>query len=133
MEGSAVIYMPSGYDWYDGTQAGARKAAGTRRPRRSKRWRHIGTRRVRVMKKLDRSKVEYIVAEKRKGAANRIVAEAMNVTVRYVQKLWARFKHTPEGNIVFPARMGRPPRGLPPGVSSLPCSTPAAPSSPARV
>ena len=105
--------MPSGYDWYDGTRTGARKAAGTRLPRRSKRWRHIGTRRVRVMKKLDQSKVEYIVAEKRKGTKNRIIAEAMNVTVRYVQKLWARFKHVPEGKIVFPARMGRPPRGPP--------------------
>ena len=37
----------------------------------------------------------------------------MNATVRYVQKLQARFKHAPEGCIVFPARMGRPPRGPP--------------------
>ena len=105
--------MPSGYDWYGGTQTGARKAVGTQRPRRSRRWRHIGTRRVRVMKKLGQSKVEYMAAEKRKGTKNQIIAEAMNVTVRYVQKLWARFKHAPEGQIVFPARMGRPPRGPP--------------------
>ena len=84
------------------------------------------------MKKPDQSKVEYTVAEKRKGTKNQTVAEAMNVTVRYVQKLWARFKHVPEGKIVFPARMGRPPRGLPPGPSGRPCLPPAAPSSPAR-
>ncbi len=65
------------------------------------------------MKKLGQSKVEYMAAEKRKDTKNRIIAEAMNVTVRYVQKLWARFKHVPEGNIVFPARMGRSPRGPP--------------------
>ena len=82
--------------------------------------------------KPDRSKVQYMAAEKGKGAKNRIIAEAMNVTVRYVQKLWARFKHAPEGQIVFPARMGRPPRGLPPGASGRPCPICAAPSSPAR-
>ena len=53
------------------------------------------------------------MAEKRKGTKNQIIADAMNVTVRYVQKLWARFKHVPEGNIVFPARTGRPPGGPP--------------------
>ncbi len=105
--------MPSGYDWHDGTQTGARKDAGTKRSWRSKRWRHIGTRRARVMKKLDQSKVEHMVV-KRKGAKNQIIAEAMNVTVRYVQKLWARFKHAPEGKIVLPARTGRPPKGPPP-------------------
>ena len=65
------------------------------------------------MKKIDRSKVEYVAAEKRKGAKNRIIAEAMNATVRYVQKPWARFKHAPEECIVFSARMGRPPRESP--------------------
>ena len=107
-----MIDLPSGYDWYDGTRMGDRKHA-RRRPRRSKRWRHIGGRRVRVMKKLDQSKVEYIVAEKRKGTKNRIIAESMGITIRYVQMLWARFKNTPQGSIVFPAPMGRPPRGPP--------------------
>ena len=50
---------------------------------------------------------------KRKGTKNQIIAEAINVTVRYIQKLWARFKHTLEEKIVFPARMGRPPREPP--------------------
>ena len=49
---------------------------------------------------------------RRKGAENKIIAEAMNITVRYVQKLWARFKNYTNENVVFPARMGRPPRGL---------------------
>ena len=84
------------------------------------------------MKKLDQSKVEYIMAEKRKGTKNQIIAEAMSITVRYVQKLWARFKHVSEGKIVFPARVGRPPGGLPPVPSGRPCSICAAPANPAR-
>ncbi len=65
------------------------------------------------MRKLDQSKVEYIVAEKRKGTKNGIIAESMDITVRYVQILWARFKDTPKDKIVFPATMGRPRRGPP--------------------
>ena len=65
------------------------------------------------MKKLDQSKVEYIVAEKRKGTKNHVIAESMVITVRYVQKLWARFKNTPKEKIVFPSPMGRPLRGTP--------------------
>lgn len=60
------------------------------------------------MKKLDQSKVEYILAEKRKGTKNAVIAENMGISVRYVQKLWARFKNTPKDKIVFPAPMGRP-------------------------
>ena len=40
-----------------------------------------------MMKKLDQSKVEYIVAEKRKGTKNGIIADAMGITIRYVQML----------------------------------------------
>ena len=65
------------------------------------------------MKKLDQSKVECIVEEKRKGTKNAIIAETMNISIIYVQKLWARFKNTPKGMIVFPAPMGRPRRSLP--------------------
>ena len=108
-----MIDMPSGFDWYDGTRRRGRRMGVQRLPQRSQRWRHIGGRRVRVMKKLDQSKVEYIVAEKRKGTKNGIIAESMDITVRYVQILWARFKDTPKGKIVFPATMGRPRRGPP--------------------
>lgn len=63
---------------------------------------------MQVMKKLDQTKVEYIISEKRKGTKNAVIAETMGISTRYVQKLWARFKNTPKGEIVFPAQMGRP-------------------------
>ena len=107
-----MIDMPSGYDWYDGSKARG-KSARVRWPRRSRRWHHIGGRRVRVMKKLDQSKVEYIVAEKRKGSKNATIAEAMGISAGYVQKLWAGFKNAPKDRPVFPADMGRPTRGPP--------------------
>ena len=65
------------------------------------------------MKKPDQSKVEYIIAEKGKGAKNADIAKAMHITVRYVQKLWARFKNTPKCMILFPAPMDRPRRSPP--------------------
>ena len=74
-----MIGIPSGYDWYDGSKLDGRKSVKTRQPRRSQRWRHIGGRRVRVMKKLDQSKVEYIVAEKRRGTKNHTIAESMGI------------------------------------------------------
>ena len=45
-----MIDIPSGYDWYDGSKPDDQKNVKTRRPRRSQRWRHIGGRRVRIMK-----------------------------------------------------------------------------------
>ena len=83
-----------------------------RRWRRSKSWRHIGRRRVRVMKKLDKSKVEWIIREKRKGTHNRMIAEQYGISVRWVQKLWRRYKDKDE--IEFPIPMGRP-KGCAPG------------------
>ena len=44
-----MIDMPSGFDWYDGAKKDGRRPDPPRRPRRSKQWRHIGGRRVRVM------------------------------------------------------------------------------------
>ena len=44
---------------------------------------------------------------------NCIIVDAMGITVRYVQMLWARFKGTPKDKIVFPTPMGRPRRGPP--------------------
>ena len=82
-----MIDMPSGYDWYDGSKLGGQKGIRSRRSRRSQRWCHIRSRWVRVMKKLDQSKVEYIAAEKRKGTKNGIMAESMDMIVRYVQIL----------------------------------------------
>ena len=65
------------------------------------------------MKKLDQSKVEYIISEKRKGIKNAVIAETMDISVRYAQKPWSRFKNTPEGTIVFPDPMGRPRKSPP--------------------
>ncbi len=89
-----------------------REGVGVRRWKRSKLWRHIGKRRVRVMKKLDQSKVERIIREKRKGGNNKVIAEEAGVSVRWVQKLWKRYKNKEE--IKFPAPMGRP-RNCTPG------------------
>ncbi len=83
-----------------------------RRWRRSTVWRYIGRRRVRVMKKLDLSKVEWIIREKRKNtASNREIAAKMNVSVRWVQKLHKRYKDADK--IVYPAPMGRPKKSAP--------------------
>ena len=54
-----------------------------------------------------------MVAGKRGGTKNHAIAESMGITVRYVQKLWARFKNTPKEKIVFPSPMGRPRWGTP--------------------
>ena len=66
-----MIDMTSGYGWYNGDDTDARKAAKTRLPRRSKRWRHIGGRRVRATKKLDQSKVEYMVVKEKRAPQTR--------------------------------------------------------------
>ena len=44
------------------------------------------------MKKLDESKVKWIVVQKRKGAQTKKIAESMNVSARWVRKLWVRYK-----------------------------------------
>ena len=65
------------------------------------------------MKKLDESKVRWIITQKRKGATTNHVAQTMDVSTRWVKKLWARYKHADAGKILYPARMGRPENGLP--------------------
>ena len=79
----------------------------------AKLWRHMGSRRVRVMKKLDKSKVEWIISQKRKGVTTSSIAETMNVSARRVKKLWARYRHADAGKIGYPVPMGRPKNGLP--------------------
>ncbi len=63
--------MAPGYGWYNGDDTDDRKAAKTRLPRRSKRWRHIGGCEARVMKKLDQSKVVYMVVEEKRAPRTR--------------------------------------------------------------
>ncbi len=65
--------------------------------------------------KLEKSQVQWIVKEKKKGElTNAQIAGTMDVTVRWVQKLWARHKGCPAASeISHPAPMGRPQNGLP--------------------
>ena len=75
-------------------------------------WRYIGKKRIRTMKKLDESKVKWIIDQKRKGVTTKKIADTMNVSTRWVKKLWARYRYT-EGVIAYLAPMGRPKNGLP--------------------
>jgi putative transposase len=62
------------------------------------------------MSKPDESVVEWIIREKRKGRRNKQIAETAGVSMRWVQRLWARYKDSP--NITYPLPMGRPVKGL---------------------
>ncbi len=63
------------------------------------------------MSKLDESVVKWIIREKRKGRRNKQIAETAGVSIRWVQKLWARYKDS--SNITYPLPMGRHVNGLP--------------------
>lgn len=83
-------------------------------PVKRQKWRQIGSRKVRVAKKLDESKVAWILREKAKGEmTNRQIAESMKVSVRWVQRLWAKYGHLSPPTVQFPMPMGRPSAGLP--------------------
>ena len=64
------------------------------------------------MKKLDESKVEWIISQKRNGVATSRIIKPMNVSARWVKKLWVRYRHADVGKIIYPASMGRPKNGL---------------------
>lgn len=68
------------------------------------------------MSKLDESAVEWIIREKRKGRRNKRIVETAGVSIRWVQRLWARYKDSP--NITYPLPMGRPVNGLRAAVSA---------------
>ena len=104
-----MIYGPSGHGRCGGAETDAWKAAEARWPRRSKRRRRSESNRARVMKNCIGAGR---IPAKKRVTKNTIIAEAMNVTVRCVQKPWARFKNAPEASMAFPARTGRP-RGRP--------------------
>ena len=79
----------------------------------AKLWRHIGSRRVRVMKKLDESKVKWIILQKRKGETTSSIAKTMNISTRWIKKLWARYRYADPGRITYPAPMERPEDSIP--------------------
>ena len=63
------------------------------------------------MSKLEESKVQWIVRQRRNGVPAAQVAEAMKVTTRWVGSLVARYKGCEIGDIVLPRPMGRPGAG----------------------
>ena len=65
------------------------------------------------MKKLDEFKVKWIILQKRKGETTSSIAETMNISTRWVKKLWARYRYTDPGRIIYPAPMGMPEDGFP--------------------
>ena len=73
------------------------------------------------MKKLDESKVKWIILQKQKGESASRIAETMNISTRRVKKLWARYRYTDPGKIVYPAPVGRPENGLSGRRSILQC------------
>ena len=89
-----------------------RTAAGFR-----KRWRHIGRRRLPVMRKLDESKIRWIINQKTRGATNRSIADAMKISVRHVQRIHARCLRT--GAVPVLRDSGRPRRKATPQETRL--------------
>ena len=68
----------------------------------AKLWRHIGSRRVRVMKKSDESKAKWIILQKRKGGTTSSIAKTMNISTRWVKKLWTGYRYADPDRIVYP-------------------------------
>ena len=65
------------------------------------------------MKKLDESKVRYIIRERRKGKPCSMIAKEMDISTRWVQKLCKRYSGVPISAISYPKPLGRPQNGLP--------------------
>ena len=63
------------------------------------------------MSKPDGSVAEWTIRGRCKGRRNRRMAETAGVSIRWVQRLWARYKDLP--NVAYPLSMGRPVNGLP--------------------
>ena len=84
-------------------------------------WRHIGSRRIQVMKKLDESKVKWIILQKQKGETTSSIADIMNASTCWVKKLWARYRYADLGRITYPAPIGRSEDGLLDAGSILQC------------
>ena len=126
-----MLDIPSNFT---GLERSGNEGVWVGRRHRSETWRHIGKRRVRVMRKLDIAKVEQIIDQKRKGVKNAEIAAAQGISVRWVRKLYSRYKDaekqaprtttgifprcdSEEGSsktgIVYPLPMGRPKAFLP--------------------
>ena len=64
------------------------------------------------MRKLDESKINWIINQKKKGTANRYIAGSMGISVRHVQRIHARYLLTGTAPILHDA--GRPKRTVTP-------------------
>ena len=42
-----------------------------------------------------------------------VLQRPWNISTRWVKKLWARYRYTDPGRIIYPAPMGRPEGGIP--------------------
>ena len=94
-------------------EAGVEMKVGGSARRSRARFKQVGGRRVRLMRKLDEDKVRWIIREKIKGEmTGRKIAERMEISEIWVKKLWARYRHTKPAKIQYPETMGRPPKGL---------------------
>jgi putative transposase len=62
------------------------------------------------MAKLDPVKISWIVHQKEKGTCNQVIAHSMNVSVRWIQKLYSRYRST--GIIPVLQHPGRPKRQI---------------------
>ncbi len=75
----------------EGVGIGNQKRCYTGPYQKRTKYRYIKSRRVVIVRKLDVAKVEWILVEKRKGTKNQIIADSMGNTVRWVQKICARY------------------------------------------
>jgi len=82
------------------------KVCGSRKKHKSKKRNHDTM-------KLYLPKVQWIISRKSDGTmTNREIAETMKISIIWVKKLWARYKHTKPTDVVFPKKIGRPKKGL---------------------
>ena len=66
------------------------------------------------MGRLDESKTRWIIHEKRKGdLTNRQIAESMKISIIWVKKMWARYRHAESAKIAYSMRIGRPEISMP--------------------
>ena len=73
-----------------------------------KRWRHVGRGYIRVMRKPDQSKTDWMIRRKEGGTPNRDTARATDVPVRHVQRIRAACLSTGTAPVLRdPGRPGR--------------------------
>ena len=61
-----------------------------------------------IMGRLDESKIWRIIREERRGdLTNHQIAESMKISIIWVKKLWARYRHAESTKITYSTRIGR--------------------------